>query len=579
MLKMSLILFVAGILSANLIAFAADGPPPTGEQKLNKAEADFSALHGAYLTRYRPLVLESEQAWWQANTTGTDEAFARRRTAEEALIELHSDRDTFAKLKSLKESGQVADPVLARQLDVMYRAFLARQADPDLQKKIVALETETEQIFNTHRSLVNGKELTENDVRKILIDSDDSALTEAAWNGYMKVGAKVEGKLGELVRLRNQVARQLGFDNYYVMQLTLQELDVNELLQLFDELNTLTRDAFAAFKTEFDAARAARFKVAPADLRPWHYGELFFQELPGGSDVNLDALFADRDLVELSRTYYASMGMSVDDILARSDLYEKPGKSPHAFSADLDRAGDVRVLCNLRPNLYWADTILHELGHAVYDKYIAPDVPFDLHNSSHGLTTEGIAMMLGSMCKNEDWLTTALRLDEDDAARLVAAARRTGVAEKLVFCRWAQVMVRFERGMYADPDQDLGRLWWNLKKRYQLLNPPDDPSRPDYGAKMHIVGSPAYYHNYMLGDLFACQVHEHIAREVLGLNDPEKTSFYGSKAAGDFMRRTIFAPGNLLAWRDLTVRATGEPLSAKAFARRCVRAPNPTSSK
>jgi len=51
-----------------------------------------------------------------------------------------------------------------------------------------------------------------------------------------------------------------------------------------------------------------------------------------------------------------------DDIIARSDLYEKPGKSPHAFCTNLNRADDIRVLCNLKPNAYWADTTIHEIG-------------------------------------------------------------------------------------------------------------------------------------------------------------------------------------------------------------------------
>jgi peptidyl-dipeptidase A len=132
-------------------------------------------------------------------------------------------------------------------------------------------------------------------------------------------------------------------------------------------------------------------------------------------------------------------------------------------------------------------------------------------------------------------------------------------------------MTHFERGMYGNPDQDLGRLWWDLKKRYQLLNPPNDPSRPDYGAKTHIITYPAYYHNYMLGDLFACQLHDHIAREVVHVEDPDTTSFFGRKEAGDYLRDRVFAPGNLYPWKELIRRATGEPLSAEAFARRCVR--------
>ena len=47
----------------------------------------------------------------------------------------------------------------------------------------------------------------------------------------------------------------------------------------------------------------------------------------------------------------------------------------------------------------------------------------------------------------------------------------------LIFSRWCQVMLRFEKGMYENPDQDLNKLWWDLVEKYQLLKRPDGPQR------------------------------------------------------------------------------------------------------
>lgn len=531
------------------------------------AENDFVTLKDAYEARFRPLFEESARAWWEANTTGTEVAKNRRRAAEEALVDLHSDRETYARLKAFKAAGVVQNAKLRRQLDVMYRTFLAGQADKDIQKKIVAIEVDVEQIFNNHRGTVDGKPLSENDIREIVGSSADSAACEKAWKAYMDVGAKIAPRLAEAVALRNQVARQLGFRDYFAMRLALQEIDENQLMKLFDELDVLTRAPFEELKKEIDARRGTKFALKPDELRPWHFGDLFFQEAPELEEVDLDSIYRDRDLVALARMYYNSLGMDVDRILERSDLLERPGKSPHAFSTNLNRADDVRVLCNLKPNLYWADTLLHELGHAVYDQYISPDVPFILHEPSHSITTEGYAMMVGAVAKNEEWLVKGLSLPADQAATLAAAARRILRAEKLIFARWSQVMTRFEKGMYENPDQDLGKLWWDLKKKYQLLNPPETVQRSDYAAKIHIVTAPVYYHSYLMGELFACQVHHYIATSLLGLDDPRKTSFLGRKDVGQYMIEKIFAPGNLYSWNDLTRFATGEPLTAKYFAK------------
>lgn len=540
------------------------------EEAPDARDKRFVELRDTYLSRYRPLWLESQAAWWEANTTGSDAAFARKKAADTALVELHGDRSFFAQLRSLKASGGLTEPLLQRQLEVMLRSFMMSQADPDLKKRIVDLENQVEQTFNTHRSRVGGEQLTENEVRDIVANTTDSAKAEEAWKAYMAVGAKVADTLDELVKLRNQVAGQLGYPNFYSMRLALQEIDEPRFFKLFEQIEALTRKPFAEVKKTIDARMAARFHIAEDDLRPWHFGDLFFQEAPRVDEVDLDKLFNDADLIALATKYYESMGLPCDDVIARSDLYEKAGKSPHAFSVDLDRAGDIRILCNLKPNAYWADTLLHELGHAVYDKYIDRSLPFLLREPSHSITTEGIAMMFGAMSKNEDWLRRVKGVDSERLAPMLHAAREAVRAEKLLFSRWALVMVHFEHQMYSEPSQDLGALWWKLKKQYQLLPSPVTTQRPDYAAKIHVLMYPVYYHSYLMGDLFAAQVRHHIARTVLGLSGPVVTSFYKQPEVGEFLREKVFGPGDRFPWDELTKRATGEPLSAKYFVQQYV---------
>ncbi len=527
---------------------------------------EFVRLRDRYIQQVRPLELEAGLAWWEASTTGSEAAYSRREQADNAMAALHADRTVFARLRALRRSGALTDAVMKRELDVMYRTFLPFQADAGLTRRIIAREAEVDRIFNTHRSLVGNQRLTENDVRKILSRTTDPEEARQAWLGYMEVGRKVAGPLKDLVGLRNQVARKLGYRNYFQMKLDLQEFDESELLKLFDDLDTLTREPFRRLKADIDAHMAERFKVGRDDLRPWLLGDLFFQEAPELSDFSLDGLFQERDPVKLSQAHYASFGMEVGDILARSDLYEREGKSPHAFQVCIDRNQDIRVLANVRPNASWMDTVHHELGHGLYDQYIRQDVPYLLHTASHMLTTEGVAMLFGELTRNQEFLEKVVKVPAGQVETASRAAWENLRAERLVFSRWTQVMFRFEKALYENPDQDLNQLWWALKKKYQLQDPPADLTGHDYGAKMHVVGAPVYYHNYMLGDLFASQVYAHAARRVLGVKDPLQTSFYGRPEAGRFFREEVFGPGNLYNWRELTRRITGEPLSPKAFA-------------
>ena len=48
---------------------------------------------------------------------------------------------------------------------------------------------------------------------------------------------------------------------------------------------------------------------------------------------------------------------------------------------------------------------------------------------------------------------------EEEAAAINQDCIRSLRLQQLVFSRWTQVMYRFEKEMYADPEQDLNTLW------------------------------------------------------------------------------------------------------------------------
>jgi len=70
----------------------------------------------------------------------------------------------------------------------------------------------------------------------------------------------------------------------------------------------------------------------------------------------------------------------------------------------------------------------------------------------------------------------------------------------------------------------------------------------------------------MMGELFGAQGRHHFARQVLGLKESGRTSFYGHPEVGTYLKEQVFGPGNLYSWNDLTRRATGESLTAQYFA-------------
>src|SRR5262249_32270348 len=272
--------------------------------------------------------------------------------------------------------------------------------------------------------------------------------------------------------------------------------------------------------------------------------------------------FQKADILKLCREFYAGIGLPIDDVLARSDLYEKKGKSPHAFCTDIDRAGDVRVLANIVPNEYWMGTMLHELGHSVYISNNLPaTLPYPLRGEAPILTTEGVGMMFERFSKSRQWLVKmGVNVEDKDFDATAAKVRKN---QLLIFSRWCQVMLRFEKSMYENPDQDLNKLWWDLVEKYQQVKRPAGRNAPDFGSKIHIVVAPVDYLTYMLGQLFASQLHNAIVREVLKEDNPDTAIYVSNKEVGQFMKKKVFEPGRMLPWNELTKHATGKELEAK----------------
>ena len=471
----------------------------------------------------------------------------------------------FAELKAIKEQG-VADPLLARQITVLYLEYLAKQVDHELLKKMPAKSNAVERAFNVFRPKVDGKELTDNDIRRILRESRDSAERRAAWEASKKVGPVVVGDLLELVALRNEAARKLGFANYARPATLLRRTEPRASAQAVRRTRRTDPRAVPPGEGR-DRRRAGQ------ELR--HHGgrasslALPRPVLPGGARpcwATCPSRSTSRwTRSKLCRSFYDGIGLPVDEVLKRSSLYEQPGKNPHAFCIDIDRRATSacwRTSC--RAGNGWPPRCTNWATRCI-PKTFRQSLPYMLHTDAHPLCTEGVAMMFERFAQNVDWLR-AMGAEVSNPEQFRAAAAKLRRNRLLVFSRYCQVMFRFEMALYANPKQDLNRLWWDLVEKYQEIKRPEGRNEPDYASKYHLIGAPVYYHNYMLGEMFASQVHHALVRRVLPGVKPAGAIYVGNKAAGTFMKQRVFEPGLTLNWNDLTRHATGEPLNPKALA-------------
>lgn len=515
-----------------------------------------------------PLEKQANLAFWNAALTGKKHFYAKYEKLQIKLQKIYNNKSNFNRLKSWKNSK--ISPLIKRQVKVLYDSFLSCQGDLKLLNKIVKKQASIERKFNTFRAKINNKKLTDNEIKNILETQTNSEKLKQAWEASKKQGSLVEKELIELVNLRNQHAVNLGFKNYYEFSLSLNEQKPSQISSIFKELDNLTKLEFKKIKSEIDLSLAKTYKISVEELKPWHYHDLFFQEAPKIGQLDLDK-FYKKDIISIAKTFYWSLELPVEDILARSDLYEKPGKYQHACCMNLDRGKDIRIIENIKNNGYWMDTTLHELGHAVYDKFISSNLPYFLRVPSHIFTTEAIAMMFGRLSTNPAFIQKFCKISPGKIVLLKSSLEKSLRFKQLVFSRWSQVMVNFEKSLYEIPSQNLNLLWWNLVKKYQLIN--FSRESPDWASKIHLVSSPVYYQNYLLGELLASQLHSYISKNILKENNL-KNIFYSSPAIGDYLKKYIFSPGTLYSWDELIKKATLSPLSPEYFVEEFVNSPH-----
>lgn len=510
------------------------------------------------LPAIRDLSIRESLAGWERDITGDPAAAAKAAELAQRLWTLYADPAVFARLRQFREAGGAKDPVLNRQLEQLYWDCLEHQLTRDEIRELVERQTEISQLFNNFRATYQGRSVSDNELGEVLREENDSTLRQEAWEASKQIGAQAAEKVRELARARNRIAHRLGFRDFFAMKLASQEIDETELMATLEGLRSESDAAYRAEKAVLDAELAERFGIAPSELMPWHYADPFFQRAPqGAGGPDLERYFAQLDVEATAVKYYDRIGLEVRDILQHSDLYERPGKCQHAYCKDVDRQGDIRILANITPCQRWTTTLLHELGHAVYDKYIDPGIPWLLHCPAHTMTTEAVAQLMGRLTNNALWLAAYAGVPEAEAWAAASYVKNQERRNQLIFSRWGMVMTHFERALYGDPDQDLGKVWWDLVERLQLLTRPEGSERAtDWAAKIHVANFPVYYHNYVLGEMTASQCEAALVRDV-GPDWPV------SEQTGAWLTERIFRPGNLLRWNERLEKATGEKLNPR----------------
>ena len=519
---------------------------------------DYKTFLTDYNKKYRDIFIKISDTYWMYALTGKDEYGNQLAQNEKELMLMLSNKEDFENVKKWNNSN-ISDEIEKRQILIAYLEYAAQQDKEERIKKVVNLTRDITGIFVNFRAEINGKKVNNNQITDILKRETNNEIRKNAWESSKKIGPMVEPLLKELVEIRNESARDAGFKDYYYRQLELKETPYDELYSILNSIKKHTDSVYSEIKDELDGILSNRYSINKQDVAPWHYEDPFAQKSPILPELELDSFYKNKDIEDLTRKTFAGLGMDVDKLMAKSDLYPRDNKDQHAFCISMDKDGDVRVLCNIDKSSNWMDTMLHEFGHAAYDFYIDKSLPFGLKDPAHIFTTEAIAMVMGRLAHDSRWLHGIAGMPLDEANRIDRLLKKQMQWDMIIFARWVLVMSHFERDMYANPKQDLNKLWWDYVEEFQFIKKPQGRNMPDWATKNHIATAPVYYHNYLLGEILASQLTYYIKDKIGG------NHLINNAKAGKFLIDKIFNVGVKYHWNEMISKATGEKLNPKYF--------------
>lgn len=580
----------AALLLPALAAVACGGaaPQPRSAADLSpQAQAD--ALLAFYDPIYVGLYTEAARASWVASTDVTDEHTGMRTGADTAFAAFAGNAEVIRRARALLEREDELDPLTVRQLrEMLYNAASAPQTNPELARARVAAEARQSALLDGFQfCLERGPDgqacatpATANDLDRILQTSGDLDERLRAWTASKEVGSVLRDGLVELRGLRNGVAREMGYPDFFGFQVDNYGLTTAEMMEMLDRLIEEVRPLYEQLQCWARHELAERYGVSEVPrLIPAHWlGNRWGQSWPGLVEgIDMDALVADREpewIVRQAERFYVSMGFPElpASFWERSDLYPVPEgdarrKNSHASAWHVDLNDDVRSLMSVEPNWRWFTTTHHELGHIYYYvSYTRPEVPVLLRGGANRSYHEGMGDLIALASSQEPYLREIGLLPEGQEIDEMQWLLDSALTGPITFLPWsAGVMSHFERDLYAGdlPPEEINRRWWEHVARYQGIAPPSE--RPAEGCdactKTHINDDPGQYYDYALANVLLYQLHDHICRTILE-QDPRSCNYYGHREVGDFLR-AIMSPGASRDWREVLIEHTGRDLTAE----------------
>lgn len=334
----------------------------------------------------------------------------------------------------------------------------------------------------------------------------DRGVREEAWRAIqerrMEDCQKLDDLFNELLRLRNQVAKNAGFDNFRdYMFAALGRFDYTPQ-DCFDFHESI-QETIVPLLSNLDQER--KKKLGVDELRPWDL------DVDPSGKTPLEPFTSGEELLEKTVQVFYKLDTFLGDCLATMremghlDLESRKGKAPGGYNYPLDEIGVPFIFMNATSSLRDVITLLHEGGHAVHS-FLTRDLRLNAykHPPSEVAELASMSMELISMDYWDNFFE-----DEDELRR----AKKTHLESVLETFPWVATIDKFQHWIYEHPEhttEERQQEWVNIFDTFNhkevSWNGLEQYKPYIWQKQLHIYEVPFYYIEYAMAQLGAIAV-------------------------------------------------------------------------
>ncbi len=368
----------------------------------------------AYTAEFQNLYYESAKAQWALNTKiveGDTTAAHRSQMAEEAYSDFTGSGENIEAAQKFLEQKDELTEKQWRQLEaILYAAAGNPEIAKDIVSKKIAAENEQVQKLYGFPFQITSREVSTNDIDRILSESEDLQERLTAWRASKEVGVPLKDGLENLRELRNQTVQALGYEDYFDYQVSEYGMNSNQMVNLNHDLIRGIWPLYRELHTWARHELAEKYgeevpEMLPAHWLPNRWGQSW-ESMVNVEGLNIDGALKAKGpewIMTQGEDFYKSLGYQPlpETFYTKSSLYPLPAnagykKNNHASAWHLDLENDVRSLMSVEPNTRWWNTVLHELGHIYYyQAYSTDSVPLLLRGGANRAYHEAIGTLIG----------------------------------------------------------------------------------------------------------------------------------------------------------------------------------------